>query len=65
MYFCFKLTTEDFLESIRVLDFSAELSEELVKNYNEARDEICTILTQMSLAMPQYHDLEWRFDIQV
>lgn len=55
----------DFLDSILVLGFPEELNKELLELYQQNCKEIRAILSEMSMNLPHYHDLEWRFDVQL
>ena len=55
----------DFQDSILVLGFPEELNKELLHLYLQHCKEIRAILSEMSMDMPHYHDLEWRFDVQL
>ena len=47
------------------LAFGDELRGVLLQTYLENRTEIRHILSQMTMGLAQYHNLEWRLDIQV
>lgn len=55
----------DFHDSVLVLGFSEELNELLLQLYLENRKEIRHILNQLAPALPHYHNLEWRLDVQL
>lgn len=55
----------DFQDSIMTLGFSEEVIGALLKMYLANRKEIRNILGEMSLGIPHYHDLEWRFDVEL
>ncbi len=55
----------DFLDSILVLRFPEALNKELLGLYQENCKEIRAILSEMSMTLPHYQDLEWRFDVQL
>eukprot|EP00118_Oscarella_pearsei_P005360 m.24579 g.24579 ORF g.24579 m.24579 type:complete len:161 (+) comp28647_c0_seq1:242-724(+) len=55
----------DFKDSIIVLGFQEELNDELFRLYMEHRKEIRAILSEMSMDLPHYHNLEWRLDVQL
>lgn len=59
------LNEVDFADSIMTLGFSEDLRNQLTTLYLENQQEIRKTLTEMSMELPQYHNLEWRFDIQV
>ena len=48
-----------------VLGFSEDLNDEMLRLYLEHRKEIRAILSEMSMDLPHYHNLEWRLDVQV
>ena len=47
------------------LGFSDELRETLLELYLEHRGEVRHLLGEMSMDLPHYHNVEWRFDVQV
>ncbi|XP_041912210.1 COMM domain-containing protein 2 [Alosa sapidissima] len=55
----------DFQDSVLVLGFSEELNKLLLQLYLDNRKEIRHILSQLALALPHYHNLEWRLDVQL
>ncbi|CAL1533168.1 unnamed protein product [Lymnaea stagnalis] len=55
----------DFQDSIMTLGFGDETRSSLLALYLEHRREIRDILNEMSLDLPHYHNLEWRFDVQL
>lgn len=55
----------DFQDSLLMIGFSEDLIATLLRLYLENRDEIRSILNELTLALPQYNNLEWRFDAQV
>lgn len=55
----------DFQDSVMTLGFSEEVIAALLKIYLENRKEIRNILGEMSLGIAHYHDLEWRFDVEL
>jgi len=54
-----------FAASLLDLNFSIELNEQLYGLYNENSKEIRKILTQLSLDLPHYQNLDWRLDVQL
>ena len=48
-----------------MLGFPEDLNKELLQLYQENCKEIRAILSEMSMNLPHYHDLEWRFDVQL
>ncbi|XP_028405626.1 COMM domain-containing protein 2-like [Dendronephthya gigantea] len=55
----------DFQDSVMTLGFSEELNKLLLQLYLENRNEIRKLLGELSLEQPHYHNLEWRFDVQL
>ena len=55
----------DFQDSVMTLGFSEEIIQHLLQMYLHSRREVRDILSEMSLSTPQYHDLEWRFDVEL
>lgn len=60
-----QLTEIDFQDSILTLGFDEGTRESLLEVYLQNRREIRTILSEMTMDLPHYHNLEWRFDVQV
>ena len=63
--YIFQLNEIDFQDSILTLGFSDEMRQTLLQLYLQNRKEIRMILSEMSMDLPHYHNLEWRFDVQV
>ena len=61
----FQLNKSDFHESISKLGFADELQTELYKLYSDNRQEMRQTLSTMSMGLPYYHNLEWRFEVKV
>ncbi|KAK6196403.1 hypothetical protein SNE40_001635 [Patella caerulea] len=59
------LNQVDYQDSIIVLGFSEDLREMLLQLYKENRKEVRTILSEISMDLPHYRNLEWRFDVQL
>lgn len=59
------LVEADFKDSLVSLDFHEDVSDALVAFYEENRQEIREILSKLELNLPQYKNLEWRFDVQL
>ncbi|KAJ8277169.1 hypothetical protein GJAV_G00072180 [Gymnothorax javanicus] len=55
----------DFQDSVLVLGFSEELNDLLLQLYLENRKVIRNILQELAPTLPQYHNLEWRLDVQL
>lgn len=55
----------DFQDSISILGFSEEIVQVLLAMYLENRLMIRNVLSDMSMDLPHYYDLEWRLDVQV
>ncbi|XP_042521600.1 COMM domain-containing protein 2 [Dipodomys spectabilis] len=55
----------DFQDSVFVLGFSEELNKLLLQLYLDNRKEIRNILSELAPALPSYHSLEWRLDVQL
>lgn len=60
-----QLNEIDFQDSILTLGFDEGTRESLLEVYLQNRREIRTILSEMTMDLPHYHNLEWRFDVQV
>ncbi|XP_078033320.1 COMM domain-containing protein 2-like [Augochlora pura] len=61
----YKLSSEDFRDSVIALGFSEDQEAILSKLYNVKRDEITSILANIGFKLPEYHDMEWRFEVQL
>ena len=61
----FQISEIDFQDSIMTLGFSEEMRQALLDLYLAQRREIRDILNEMSMDLPHYHNLEWRFDVEV
>ena len=55
----------DFHDSLLAAGLSQELNQCLLEFYTESGQEIRNILDKMSLVLPHYDNLEWRFDVQL
>lgn len=55
----------DFQDSVMTLGFSEDLNQLLLQLYLENKHEIRRLLGELSLDLPHYHNLEWRFDVQL
>ncbi|XP_076879469.1 COMM domain-containing protein 2 [Brachyhypopomus gauderio] len=55
----------DFQDSVLVLGFSEELNTLLLQLYLENRVELRHIQSELGPSLPCYHNLEWRFDVQL
>jgi len=47
------------------LGFTEEKEVILSKFYNVKGDEISDALEEIGFKLPKYHDMEWRFEVQV
>ncbi|XP_076631956.1 COMM domain-containing protein 2-like [Colletes latitarsis] len=61
----YKLSSEDFRDSVIALGFSEDQETILSKLYNTKKDEISNILATIGFKFPEYHDMEWRFEVQL
>ncbi|XP_060568246.1 COMM domain-containing protein 2-like [Ruditapes philippinarum] len=55
----------DFQDSIMTLGFSEQIQQALLQLYLQHRKEVRAILNEMSMDLPHYHNLEWRFDVEL
>uniref|UniRef100_A0A4W3ISQ1 COMM domain containing 2 n=1 Tax=Callorhinchus milii TaxID=7868 RepID=A0A4W3ISQ1_CALMI len=55
----------DFQDSVLVLGFPEELNKLLLQLYLDNRQEIRSILNELTPDLPHYHNLEWRLDVQL
>ncbi|XP_033759371.1 COMM domain-containing protein 2-like isoform X2 [Pecten maximus] len=55
----------DFQDSILTLGFSDDMRQTLLELYLQNRREIRAIMSEMSMELPHYQNLEWRFDVQL
>jgi len=56
---------EDFRDSVIALGFTEDKEMILSKLYNVKKDEILNALEEIGFKLPRYHDMEWRFEVQV
>ncbi|KAG7200521.1 hypothetical protein KM043_001085 [Ampulex compressa] len=61
----YKLSAEDFRDSVIALGFSEEKEVILSRLYDVKKNEISDSLADIGIKLPQYHDIEWRFEVQV
>ena len=61
----YKLSAEDFRDSVVALGFAEDQETILSKLYNVKKDEILESLTDIGFKLPEYHDMEWRFEVQI
>ncbi|KAK3749340.1 hypothetical protein RRG08_056220 [Elysia crispata] len=61
----YMLSDIDFQDSVMTLGCSEETRATLLALYLENQREIRDILQEMSMDLPHYRDLEWRFDMQL
>ncbi|XP_053975948.1 COMM domain-containing protein 2 [Hylaeus anthracinus] len=61
----YKLNSEDFRDSVIALGFSEDQEAILSKLYNTKKDEILNTLTDIGFKLPEYHDMEWRYEVQL
>lgn len=59
-----KLSNEDFRDSLIALGFSEDNEVILSKLYNVKKKEISVVLSSIGFKIPEYHDVEWRFEVQ-
>ncbi|XP_075057988.1 COMM domain-containing protein 2 [Mixophyes fleayi] len=55
----------DFQDSVLVLGFPEDLNKVLLQLYLDNRKEIRQILSELEPNLPNYHNLEWRLDVQL
>ncbi|XP_076758544.1 COMM domain-containing protein 2-like [Xylocopa sonorina] len=61
----YKLNSEDFRDSVISLGFSEQQEIILSKLYNAKKEEISDTLANVGFKLPEYHDMEWRFEVQI
>jgi len=59
------ITESDFSTSIQELLFNPEQNKALSQVYSSNVKEIRSFLSDLSMRLPHYHNLDWRLDIQV
>lgn len=59
------LNENDFHESVSKLGFGEKLQSQLYQLYCENREEMRRTLSTMSMGLPYYHNLEWRFEVKL
>ncbi|KAF2881855.1 hypothetical protein ILUMI_24319 [Ignelater luminosus] len=60
-----KLNEVDFRDSVLTVGFTQEQQNILSKFYLSKRKDISDILAKLVVDEPHYHDLQWRFEVQV
>lgn len=60
-----QLNAEDFRDSVIALGFTEEAEAILSKLYSIKKDEVTNTLEEIGFKLPKYHDMEWRFEVQV
>lgn len=60
-----QLKAEDFRDSVIALGFTEEKEAILCKLYDIKRNEMTEMLEEIGFKLPKYHDMEWRFEVQV
>lgn len=61
----FQLTDEQYQEVLKSLNFKDPHLQILTEFYNTNKNEICLILSENDIRFTEYHDLNWRFEVQV
>lgn len=61
----YKLSSEDFRDSVVALGFVEDKEAILSKLYEVKKDEISDALSDIGFKLPEYHDLEWRCEVQI
>lgn len=59
------LSETDFLDSVLVLGFSQDLNNTLLQLYLQQSTQVRPLLAQLAPALPNYHSLEWRLDVNM
>ncbi|XP_050462521.1 COMM domain-containing protein 2 isoform X1 [Cataglyphis hispanica] len=59
-----QLNAEDFRDSVIALGFTEEKEAILSKLYSVKKDEILNALEGIGFKLPEYYDMEWRFEVQ-
>eukprot|EP01117_Protostelium_nocturnum_P016808 TRINITY_DN6729_c0_g1_i1.p1 TRINITY_DN6729_c0_g1~~TRINITY_DN6729_c0_g1_i1.p1 ORF type:complete len:200 (-),score=32.85 TRINITY_DN6729_c0_g1_i1:60-659(-) len=59
------VSEDDFLATLAILGFSNELNQQIKDLYLVHRPEIRLIQSSISLDLPHYKNLDWRFDVQL
>lgn len=60
-----QLEIDSFRETVLELGFLDEHEVLLTKVYTVKREELTNALENLGLKLPQYHNMEWRFEVQV
>ncbi|KYM81769.1 COMM domain-containing protein 2 [Atta colombica] len=61
----YKLSTEDFRDSMVALGFTEDKEAILSKLYSIKKDEVSDALEEIGFKLSRYHDMEWRFEVQI
>lgn len=60
-----QLSPDDFRDSVIALGFTEDREAILSKLYSVKKDEISDALEEIGFKLLRYHDMEWRFEVQV
>ncbi|KAL6264106.1 hypothetical protein P5V15_004184 [Pogonomyrmex californicus] len=60
----YKLSAEDFQNSVIALGFTEDQEAILSKLYSVKKDEVSDALEEIGFKLSKYHDMEWRFEVQ-
>ncbi|XP_046991266.1 COMM domain-containing protein 2 isoform X3 [Schistocerca americana] len=60
-----ELTAADFKDTLVTLGFTDQHQEVLCSFYEGVKSEIRDVLSNMTVSLPHYKNLEWRFEAQV
>lgn len=60
-----QLSPDDFRDSVIALGFMEDREAILSKLYSVKKDEVSDALEEIGFKLPKYHDMEWRFEVQV
>ncbi|XP_058791449.1 COMM domain-containing protein 2-like [Phymastichus coffea] len=61
----YKLTQNDFRELVKSLGFSKEQEILVSKLYTVKKEELSEAILNFNLKVPQYHNMDWRFEVQI
>lgn len=61
----YKLGPEDFRDSVIAVGFMDERQEILSRLYELKKNEISDALTSIGFKVPEYHDMDWRVEVQI
>ncbi|CAF0918035.1 unnamed protein product, partial [Didymodactylos carnosus] len=60
-----KISVESLEESLKLFGFNDVIRQTIVECYTTQSSQLQSALIDLSLSLPKYKDLHWRFDVQI